>query len=330
MRCTALPHIRFDLPPHPRHHLPMRARPLFWLGLLLVIATTAWPAEKIRIAAFNLENYLHQPAGTRPAKSPEARAKVRESIRALQPDVLALVEMGSTNALLELRDSLHTEGVSLPHWDLVQGWDTNIHVALLSRLPITARRPHTNLTYLLYGRRFHVNRGFLEVDLRATNGYSFTLIAVHLKSRRPTPEGDEAEMREQEARLLREIIEARLAANPSLNLVVLGDFNDTKDSRTLRTVLGRANARNGLVDTRPAERNGDALPALNARQDPRRITWTHYYGVEDSYSRIDYILLSKGMAAEWIPEETHVLALPNWGLASDHRPIVATIYAADR
>ena len=28
----------------------------------------------------------------------------------------------------------------------------------------------------------------------------------------------------------------------------------------------------------------------------RNITWTHYYGAEDTYSRIDYILLSPGMA----------------------------------
>ncbi|MCX8155685.1 MAG: endonuclease/exonuclease/phosphatase family protein [Verrucomicrobiae bacterium] len=310
----------------------MRVLILVFISLCLLLAglSSAAAAEKIRLAHYNLENYLDQPAGTRPAKTPEARAKIRESIRALQPDVISLVEMGSTNALLELRDSLQAEGLSLPHWEWVRGWDTNIHVALLSRLPLVARRPHTNLTYLLYGRRFHVSRAFLEVDLQGPKGYQFTLIAVHLKSRRPIPEGDEAEMREQEARLLREIIETRLTANPKLNLVVLGDFNDTKDSRTLRTVLGRANARNGLVDTRPAERNGDSLPPLNNRQDARRITWTHYYGLEDSYSRIDYILLSKGMAAEWIPEETYVLALPNWGLASDHRPIVATIYAEDR
>jgi len=293
-------------------------------------AGVLWPADKIRIAEFNLENYLDQPAGTRPVKSPEARAKVRESIRALKPDVIALIEMGTTNALLELRDSLRAEGLDFPHWEWVRGWDTNIHLSVLSRLPIVARRPHSKLSYLLYGRRFEVSRGFLEVDLRATNGYQFTLIAAHLKSRRPIPEGDEEEMREQEARLLREIILDRLEANPKLNLVVLGDFNDTKDSRSVRTIMGRGNARNGLVDTRPAERNGDTVPPLNPRQDARRITWTHYYGVEDSYSRIDYILFSKGMAAEWIPEETYILNLPNWGLASDHRPIVATVYAEDR
>jgi hypothetical protein len=36
------------------------------------------------------------------------------------------------------------------------------------------------------------------------------------------------------------------------------------------------------------------------------------------------------MASEWLPEETYVLAFPDWGLASDHRPMVATFVAEDR
>jgi hypothetical protein len=30
------------------------------------------------------------------------------------------------------------------------------------------------------------------------------------------------------------------------------------------------------------------------------------------------------MTREWVAEETFVLTLPNWGIGSDHRPIVAT------
>jgi endonuclease/exonuclease/phosphatase family metal-dependent hydrolase len=303
----------------------------FWAIALGLAAGVSLPAaEKFRVAEYNLENYLDAPAGTRPAKSVAAKAKIRDSILALKPDVLALAEMGSTNALLELRDALKTQGLDLPHWEWVEGYDTNIHVAVLSRFAITARRPHTNDTYLLYGRRFQVSRGFAEVDLKVNDSYSFTLFAVHLKSKRAVPEGDEAEMREQEAIILREKIEARLAANPNLNLMVIGDCNDTKDTKTVRAILGRANARNGLVDTRPAERNGDNTPSENPRFDPRNIAWTHFYGKEDSYTRIDYILLSKGMAREWIAEESYVLALSNWGAGSDHRPIVAAFEAMEK
>jgi endonuclease/exonuclease/phosphatase family metal-dependent hydrolase len=36
------------------------------------------------------------------------------------------------------------------------------------------------------------------------------------------------------------------------------------------------------------------------------------------------------MAREMNPDETYVLAAPNWGAASDHRPLVATFVAEDK
>ena len=88
--------------------------------------------QTFRIATYNLENYLDQPAGTRPAKTAEGRAKIRENLRVLNADVVALQEMGSTNALLELRSSLKAAGTYYQYWEHVSGWDTNIHVAVLS------------------------------------------------------------------------------------------------------------------------------------------------------------------------------------------------------
>ena len=286
------------------------------------------PAASFRVATYNLENYLETPLGTRPAKSPEAKAKIRESLRLLQADILALQEIGDTNALLELRRSLQKEGLDYAHWDHVTASDPHIHLAVLSKFPIVIRHPHTNDSFLLFGRRFRVSRGFAEVDIQVTPNYRFTLLTAHLKSRRPVPEADEEELREQEALILRQKIDALLARQPKLNLIVLGDFNDTKNAKSTRALLGRG--KTALIDTRPAERNGDHPPASAPRLDPRRITWTHYYGLEDTYSRIDYILLSSGMAREWQPDETYVLALPDWGVASDHRPLVAAFSTTDR
>lgn len=301
---------------------------LFLAAAVLAPFTVFAAAPTFRVATYNVENYIDAPAGTRPLKTPEAKAKIRESLRAVNADVVALQEMGSTNALLELRASLKADGLDYPHWEHVTGWDTNIHVAVLSKFPITARRPHTNESFLLFGRRFRVNRGFAEVDIRVNDQYAFTLITTHLKSRRPVPEADEAELREQEAILLREKVDAILEKRPEANLIVLGDFNDTKDTKSTRAITGRG--KNALVDTRPAERNGDNLPNPNPRFEPRNITWTHYYGKEDTYSRIDYILLSRGMARDWNKDESYVLALANWGLGSDHRPVVATFQATER
>jgi endonuclease/exonuclease/phosphatase family metal-dependent hydrolase len=297
-------------------------------ALTLLLASLA-TAETFRVATYNLENYLDQPTATRPhPKSAEAKAKIREGIRALNPDVLAVQEMGAVSALQELRASLKADGLDYPHWEHVSGFDTNIHVAVLSKFPIVARRPHTNDNFLLGGRRFSVSRGFGEVDIQAGPACLFTLITTHLKSRRAVPEADEAELRLEEAKILREIIDARLAANPDAKLVVLGDFNDTKDTPSTKAVIGRGKFK--LVDTRPAERNGDTAPNPNPAFEPRRITWTYHYGKDDTYSRIDYILLSPGLACAWVTNETYVLTMPNWGVGSDHRPIVATFEAGNR
>jgi endonuclease/exonuclease/phosphatase family metal-dependent hydrolase len=288
----------------------------------VMFCCAAFGADAFRVATYNVENYLNQPTESRPhVKSPESRAKIRESIRAMHPDVIALEEMGGTNALLELRDSLKAQGLDFPWWEHVQGWDTNIHVAILSRLPIVARRPHTNENFLLDGRRFSVSRGFAEVDIRAATNFTFTLIAAHLKSRRPVPEADEAQLRLEEAKALRGIMDRRFKADPDARLIVLGDFNDVKNSDSTKAIIGRGRFK--LIDTRPAESNGDNAPNENPRFEPRNVTWTHYYGKEDTYSRVDYILLSPAMACSRVKQETYIPTIPNWGAGSDHRPIVA-------
>jgi endonuclease/exonuclease/phosphatase family metal-dependent hydrolase len=298
---------------------------VFFRFILFLAVSSGFPAlgsDTFRVATYNVENYLDQPTESRPqAKSAAARTKVRESIHALNPDVLALEEMGSLSALMELRGALKSEGLDLPYWELVSGEDTNVHVAVLSKLPIVARRPHTNETFLLDGRRFRVSRGFAELDIRAGPDFTFTLLVVHLKSRRAVPQADESDQRLQEAKVLRRIVDRNFGANPNARLIVLGDFNDVKNSDSTREIIGHGRFK--LVDTRPAEHNGGNQHAANSWLEPRAITWTHYYGKEDTYSRIDYILLSPEMAGALDKSGTYVLTTSNWGVASDHRPIVA-------
>ncbi len=288
---------------------------------LAMLVSSAF-AGTFRVASYNLETYLDQPTESRPqVKSTAAEAKIRESIRAIAPDVLALQEIGGTNALLELRASLQTDGQNFPFWEFIQGYDTNIHVAVLSKLPIVARRPHTNDFFLLDGRRFQVNRGFAEVDIQAATNFTFTLIAAHLKSRLASANADEAEERLGEAKALRGIVDARLLKEPNAKLIVLGDLNDTKDSASTKRIIGRGKTK--LFDTRPAERNGDTVLGEPPYFEPRNVAWTYFYGRDDTYSRIDYILISNGLRKNWAAKDTYVPLIPNWGIGSDHRPIVA-------
>ena len=301
----------------------MRFQSRFVVLVFALFCSNSFAAGTFRVATYNVENYLDQPTESRPhVKSTEAKAKIRESIESIKPDVLALEEMGRTNALLELRASLKADGLDYPFWEHVSGADTNIHVAVLSRLPIVARRPHTNDLFLLDGRKFQVERGFAEVDIQAATNFTFTLIAGHLKSKLATPNADEAEERLGEAKVLRGIMDERFSANPNAKIIVLGDFNDVKDSDAMKAIIGRGKFK--LTDTRPAERNGDNAPGQPPYFEPRSVAWTYFFGANDIYSRIDYILMSPSLARDWVKAETYILVIPNWGVGSDHRPIVAT------
>jgi endonuclease/exonuclease/phosphatase family metal-dependent hydrolase len=200
----------------------------------------------------------------------------------------------------------------------VRGRDTNLHVAFLSKYPIIAARHHTKESFLHQGRRFHVSRGFGEIEIEFENR-RLTFLTAHLKSKRQSAEADQEALRFEEATLLREKIDAHFQRNPNANLIVLGDFNDGIGTRTYTTLIGKG--RTKLFDTSPYERNGDSLPNPNSRYDPRRIIWTHFYAKEELYSRIDYILLSPSLRRFFRAEQSYVLALKDWGAASDHRPV---------
>ncbi|MDX1952436.1 MAG: endonuclease/exonuclease/phosphatase family protein [Verrucomicrobiota bacterium] len=295
-------------------------RILFAFVVCFSVAKAA-PPETFSIATYNLENYRLDSRPQLQAKTPESRARVREHLLTISPDVLALQEVGNLEALQELRETLKTNGLEFPYWGLVHAADRERHVALLSKFPIVQFRPHTNLNFLLNGRRFQMNRGIAEAEIEVNHGYRFRLLNVHLKSRLDSALADESELRFEEAVLLRERVNELLKENPRVNLVVLGDLNDDWNSRPLRQVIGRGKSK--LIDTRPSEQNGDGLTSRN-------VAWTHFYAKQDIYSRLDYILLSSGMAKEWQSPGSYVFTAANWGLASDHRPVVAIFLAKEQ
>jgi len=296
-----------------------------WVLAWLLLGTSLLAAP-LTVATYNLELYANTPTFGVPPKSTEARQLVRESIRRLNADVIALQELGSLEALLELQKSLKNEGINYRYSDFVQGNDPNLHLGFLSKLPIVTRRPHTNESFLHAGKRFRVSRGFAEVEV-AAGAHRLTFIAAHLKSRRQVSEGDQQSLREAEAAVLREKVDEFFKREPNGKLIVLGDLNDDISSKTLRTIIGRGRTR--LFDPRPAERNGDTHPHQDPRYEPRRILWTHYFGKEESYSRVDYILLSPNLRDAVDPAGTSVLAMPDWGTASDHRPVCVRLRLSD-
>jgi endonuclease/exonuclease/phosphatase family metal-dependent hydrolase len=292
---------------------------VLWLGIGCV---EVYAQESFTVATYNLAGYLDQLVQNRRLKSEEAKTAIQDTILIARPDVLVVQEMGKWSALKELQSSLARRGVNYRHLRMVHGYDPYIHVGLLSRFPVVREHYHTNDVFLLEGKRMEVSRGFLEAEIRVTANYRFTLFAAHLKSKRSVIYGDEAMIRAREAELLRAKIDAVFERDAKANLLVLGDLNDTRDSRPIRTIIGRGAW--SLKDTRPNESSG-------VNGSPRRHTnWTYYFDRKDAYTRVDYILLSRGMAAEWDAESSFVLATPDWIDASDHRLVRVTFETTDR
>lgn len=291
--------------------------PLFIAAPLLSLFLIGLRGETIRVATFNVQNYLVMDRVVegrwRPAyPKPEVeKAALREVIAAVNPDLLALQEIGPKPFLMELQRDLRAIGLDYPHAFLVEASDEERHVALLSRLPPSGIRSHVDLDFPYFGEREKIRRGLLEVVFEAGEE-RWSLFVVHLKSKwTERPDDPEAlAKRTGEATAARNaMVEANDPESGALYLIV-GDFNDTRDTAPLHRFLRR-----GDVTL------SEAIPA----NDSRGHSWTHHWGRQDIYSRVDYLLASPAMKGKVVDGRGYLYDGPGHEIASDHRLIWADL-----
>ena len=176
--------------------------------------------------------------------------------------------------------------------------------------PIVGRHPVTNETYSIGDTVLPVQRGFQCLDIQVSAAYTFRLVNVHLKSKVFSYTG-QTEMRRNEARLLNKNVRRFLSEEPNLNLLVVGDFNDQRSSAALREAMGHE-----LADLRPRDQFGDY--------------WTHCWEEDETYARIDYLLVNTNMQREVVEQKTRAVRDPACAGASDHRPLFGVFVARER
>lgn len=268
----------------------------------------------LRFIAYNVENWLVMDRyvdGKQIKDSPKPESEKKAVIKLLasnSPDVIGFCEIGEAKDLAEIQESLIAAGLDLPHSHYTGGSDPVRHLGLLSRFPIISTAKPSETDFQLRGTTFSINRGILDATIRA-RGKSYRFLGVHLKSKRVIEEADQEEMRVHEARLLRRHVDALLREDPQARLVVYGDFNDTRSTKTLKTITGSYNDPGYLT----------AIPAKDSRGD----AWTHHWALHDIYSRIDFVTVSRALRAEVDFRASHIIDDPDWGKASDHRPLIA-------
>lgn len=296
------------------------AATLLAFALLAVSARALEPGDSFVFAAYNVENwlsmdrYIDNERVTSSPKPEEEKAAVVAVILAHQPDILGIVEIGQQDDLEDLRARLKAGGLDYPHIEWLSGPDPERHVALLSKFPIVERNSLANVPFDLDGHPQAVQRGILDVTVEPAEGYRIRLLGVHFKSRRPVPDFDQATLRGKEAEALRSHVSAILEADPDANVMLFGDFNDTKNEYPIRHLLGGP-AKRRLKDIFLSDSLGDR--------------WTHYWKAADLYSRIDYLIASPGLFKEVHAGDRGIDRSENWFVGSDHRLIFATIKAAN-
>ena len=274
-------------------------------------------ATDLTIATYNVKNYVAAnrmiPDGYRKAypKPEAAKQALRNVIRRLNADVLFLQEMGSAPYLDELIRDLKAEGLNYPHAFIAEGADKDRHVAILSREPLVSVQTHADLTFKYFDGVETVKRGLLEATIATPDG-DVTLWSLHLKSRYTDrkDDPDSIKRRAGEAMAIRKFILKRFPNPEESRFIIMGDFNDVKRSAAVRYMKKRGK----LTITK-------LLPAVDSRGEH----WTYHYGRDDTYSRVDHVLISPGLFYAIKNGAARIEDGDDVRKASDHRPVSVTL-----
>jgi endonuclease/exonuclease/phosphatase family metal-dependent hydrolase len=276
----------------------------------------------VTFVAYNLKNYLDMDRRVdgefrRDAPKPEQEIeRLVTYLSDLQPDILGVSEIGEEKDLEDLAKRLAAAGLNYPHLAWMSANDPYRHLGVLSKFPVVAIDHQSNLSYLIDDLEIPFQRGILDATIEINGDYHLRVLGVHLKSKRPVPEADEALMRRNEAHLLRKHIDGILEDTPDVNLLIYGDFNETRNEAPIKAIQGRFGSKRYLRDIPLADEMG--------------YRWTYYWLSADQYSRFDYIFVSNGLYPELDLEKSGLFSDKDWYGASDHRPLILTLHPRDR
>ena len=271
-------------------------------------------AGTLRVASINSFNYLSTNRRTDDgvykrhwAKPRSEREALRRLILAVNPDVLAVQEIGGAKQLDQLAQDLEGAGVgaAFPHRVVLSGRDAHRRVALLSRLPFRE--------IFRFPEKDAMSRGLLGAEVAAPGTAPVRVFTLHLKSKITRDESDPecAAERLAEARRARAVL-LRVGGNAC---VLLGDFNDEPESAPVRVFS-----------------EGGFMRRLDSR-DSAGARWTYSNSRYGYRSVFDHVFLSPALRGEGhvADEALSRVRSPIGGVvsASDHRMVFCDVAFAD-
>jgi predicted extracellular nuclease len=290
---------------------------LWLLALLFASPALAQPRDgQLTVAAYNIENFFDvfddpytgdEDNQVKPREGVEAVAK---AIRAVNADVMAFEELENEGVLRamvqEFLGDMGYEYIAVNR----SNSDRGINLGVISRKPIVSLTSHRFQQLKVEGDpgTWSFARDLWKVRVQATPARTMDLYVVHLKSRHDSPGDPKSERwRYAEAVGAHRIIGQQLKADPKAWVVMLGDFNDTPETKSIKLLTSL------LKDPHAS------LPA------EARITYLH----EPYRTPIDYTLVSPALFERVVPGSGKVLHDEALNKGSDHAPVSVTFRVND-
>lgn len=273
---------------------------------------TTWSADpnEIVMATFNVLNLFdevddpyHADEGTR-TKPREELENLAATIRKVNADVIALQEV-ENRGYLERFNKVFLSDMGYEHVVHFEGNDgRGIDVCLLSRAPIGEVTSRRHLTFTEPdGVERQFNRDVPAITVLPPVGDPLEVWVVHLKSKAGGADSSEP-IRLAEATQIRKLLDEKLEEDPAARIVLTGDFNDTLDSPSLKTILGSGAK---AMWAAPTTDTPDSI------LDPEQAGW----------EPIDFITCSPALAKLYVEGSCQKMRAPADMDGSDHDPVFA-------
>lgn len=282
--------------------------------------------DTLKILSWNVEHFVddfdnpyidNNREDNPPENMEERREMFAEVLRIANADIVVLQEFESDSYAKQLAENYFPElgyqvfaGHESPDWYM--------NVVVMSRIPLGIFHSYATASTPIAGEvdddgnpasQAFTNNRMWTVDVLVNPEYNFALSGVHLKAGR----GERNEnWRIGQMDLLRSHYATILASQPQRNILAVGDFNSTPDSRELLHFLGE----------------GSDVEFI----DPLAGTDTYSHPADSAFWRIDHILPNTNISNEIVPgsvEVNYYFSPDSMASIADHLPITIEIIPSD-
>lgn len=294
------------------------------------VATPSWynssDYDTVRVLSWNVEHfvdefdnpYINNGRENNPPENMEERKQLlAQALVKADADIVVFQEFESPIFAQKLAEDYFPElGYQVSAAHTSNDWYMN--VVVMSRIPLGMFYSYGTSETAIIGEvnedgspatQAFTNNRMWTVDVLVNKDYHFALTGVHLKAGR----GERNEnWRIGQMQLIRSHLEGMLVMNPNKNILAVGDFNSTPESREIDFFLGKDTKLEFI----------DPLAGTNIFSHP----------ADSAFWRIDHIFPSKNILPEVTRESVQVhyyFSKNTMRTIADHLPMTINIVAKD-